>query len=588
MSNVDPTNPAYIPPTQTTNAGYIPPTQATISDEGSKSGSDYIYDANGVKQTRTDSMISGPKEELQKEVEEELHHKKKSDLIFVSLCCIMVAFGGFVFGWDTGTISGFVNQTDFLRRFGQQRSDGTYYLSNVRTGLIVAIFNIGCAIGGITLSKLGDIWGRRLGLVTVVVVYTIGIVIQIASIDKWYQYFIGRIISGLGVGGIAVLSPMLISEVSPKQLRGTLVSCYQLMITCGIFLGYCTNYGTKNYSNSVQWRVPLGLCFAWALFMIFGVMCVPESPRYLVEVGKLEEAKRSLARANKTTVDSPIVLLELDKYQASVEAERLAGSASWGELVTGKPQMLRRTIMGMMIQSLQQLTGANYFFYYGTTIFRAVGLDDSFQTAIVLGVVNFVSTFYALYTVDHYGRRNCLMWGCVGMVCCYVVYASVGVTRLWPNGEGNGSSKGAGNCMIVFACCFIFCFATTWAPIAYVIVSESYPLRIRGKAMSITIAANWIWGFLIAFFTPFITSAINFYYGYVFMGCMVFAYFYVFFFVPETKGLTLEEVNQMYEEGVLPWKSSSWVPPDRRTAEYNLDDYAHDDKPWYKRVFSRN
>lgn len=157
----------------------------------------------------------------------------------------MVAFGGFVFGWDTGTISGFVNQTDFLRRFGQQRSDGTYYLSNVRTGLIVAIFNIGCAIGGITLSKLGDIWGRRLGLVTVVVVYTIGIVIQIASIDKWYQYFIGRIISGLGVGGIAVLSPMLISEVSPKQLRGTLVSCYQLMITCGIFLGYCTNYGTK-------------------------------------------------------------------------------------------------------------------------------------------------------------------------------------------------------------------------------------------------------------------------------------------------------------------------------------------------------
>lgn len=503
-------------------------------------------------------------EELQKEVDNQLEKKSKSDLLFVSVCCLMVAFGGFVFGWDTGTISGFVRQTDFIRRFGSTRANGTTYLSDVRTGLMVSIFNIGCAIGGIVLSKLGDMYGRKIGLMTVVVIYSIGIIIQIASIDKWYQYFIGRIISGLGVGGITVLAPMLISEVSPKQLRGTLVSCYQLMITFGIFLGYCTNFGTKNYSNSVQWRVPLGLCFAWSIFMIVGMTFVPESPRYLVEVGKIEEAKRSLARANKTTEDSPLVTLEMENYQSSIEAERLAGSASWGELVTGKPQMFRRTLMGMMIQSLQQLTGDNYFFYYGTTIFQAVGLEDSFETAIVLGVVNFVSTFFSLYTVDRFGRRNCLLWGCVGMICCYVVYASVGVTRLWPNGQDQPSSKGAGNCMIVFACFYIFCFATTWAPVAYVLISESYPLRVRGKAMSIASACNWIWGFLISFFTPFITSAINFYYGYVFMGCMVFAYFYVFFFVPETKGLTLEEVNEMYEENVLPWKSTKWIPPSRR------------------------
>ncbi|ONH80470.1 putative glucose transporter HXT5 [Saccharomyces cerevisiae] len=526
-------------------------------------------------------------EELQKKVDNQLEKKSKSDLLFVSVCCLMVAFGGFVFGWDTGTISGFVRQTDFIRRFGSTRANGTTYLSDVRTGLMVSIFNIGCAIGGIVLSKLGDMYGRKIGLMTVVVIYSIGIIIQIASIDKWYQYFIGRIISGLGVGGITVLAPMLISEVSPKQLRGTLVSCYQLMITFGIFLGYCTNFGTKNYSNSVQWRVPLGLCFAWSIFMIVGMTFVPESPRYLVEVGKIEEAKRSLARANKTTEDSPLVTLEMENYQSSIEAERLAGSASWGELVTGKPQMFRRTLMGMMIQSLQQLTGDNYFFYYGTTIFQAVGLEDSFETAIVLGVVNFVSTFFSLYTVDRFGRRNCLLWGCVGMICCYVVYASVGVTRLWPNGQDQPSSKGAGNCMIVFACFFIFCFATTWAPVAYVLISESYPLRVRGKAMSIASACNWIWGFLISFFTPFITSAINFYYGYVFMGCMVFAYFYVFFFVPETKGLTLEEVNEMYEENVLPWKSTKWIPPSRRTTDYDLDATRNDPRPFYKRMFTK-
>ncbi|SCU82871.1 LAMI_0C01200g1_1 [Lachancea mirantina] len=525
-------------------------------------------------------------EELKKDAEQQLENKSTGDFVFVSICCVMVAFGGFVFGWDTGTISGFVNMTDFKRRFGDYSvSKGTYYLSNVRTGLIVAFFNLGCAVGGIVLGKIGDVYGRRVGLTSVVVIYMIGIIIQIASINKWYQYFIGRIISGLGVGGITVLSPMLISEVSPKHLRGTLVSCYQFMVTGGIFLGYCANYGTKTYDNSVQWRVPLGLCFAWALFMIAGMSFVPESPRYLVEVGRLEEARRSLARVNKASLEDAVVTVELEHIEASVEAERSAGSASWAELVTGKPQMFRRTLMGMLIQSLQQLTGDNYFFYYGTTIFQAVGLSDSFQTAIVLGVVNFFSTSLSLYTVDRFGRRNCLLWGAIGMICCYVVYASVGVTRLWPEGASHKdiSSKGAGNCMIVFACFYIFCFATTWAPIAYVIISESYPLRIKGKAMAVASACNWLWGFLIAFFTPFITTAINFYYGYVFMGCMVFAYFYVFFFVPETKGLTLEEVNEMYEEGVLPWKSSSWVPASRRAEGYNNDDLQHDDKPWYKR-----
>ncbi|CAI4372577.1 ACH_G0011930.mRNA.1.CDS.1 [Saccharomyces cerevisiae] len=516
----------------------------------------------------------------------EIPKRPASAYVTVSIMCIMIAFGGFVFGWDTGTISGFINQTDFIRRFGMKHKDGTNYLSKVRTGLIVSIFNIGCAIGGIILSKLGDMYGRKVGLIVVVVIYIIGIIIQIASINKWYQYFIGRIISGLGVGGIAVLSPMLISEVSPKHLRGTLVSCYQLMITAGIFLGYCTNFGTKNYSNSVQWRVPLGLCFAWALFMIGGMTFVPESPRYLAEVGKIEEAKRSIAVSNKVAVDDPSVLAEVEAVLAGVEAEKLAGNASWGELFSSKTKVLQRLIMGAMIQSLQQLTGDNYFFYYGTTIFKAVGLSDSFETSIVLGIVNFASTFVGIYVVERYGRRTCLLWGAASMTACMVVYASVGVTRLWPNGQDQPSSKGAGNSMIVFACFYIFCFATTWAPIAYVVVSETFPLRVKSKAMSIATAANWLWGFLIGFFTPFITGAINFYYGYVFMGCLVFMFFYVLLVVPETKGLTLEEVNTMWEEGVLPWKSASWVPPSRRGANYDAEEMAHDDKPLYKRMFS--
>lgn len=511
--------------------------------------------------------------------------KPASAYVTVSIMCLCVAFGGFISGWDTGTISGFVNQTDFLRRFGTYSASGDkYYLSDVRTGLMVSIFNVGSAVGCLFLSKLGDIYGRCVGLMIVVVIYMVGIVIQIASIDKWYQYLIGRIIAGIGAGGISVLAPMLISETAPKQIRGTLLACWQLMVTFAIFLGYCTNYGTKRYSNSIQWRVPLGLCFAWAIFMIIGMTLVPESPRFLVKVGKFEQAKHSFAKSNKLSVDDPAVIAEIDLLIAGVEAEEAMGTASWKELFSRKTKVFQRLTMTVVVNSLQQLTGDNYFFYYGTTIFQSVGMKDSFETSIVLGIVNFASTFFSLYSIDKLGRRKCLLLGAATMTVCMLIYASVGVTSLYPHGKDQPSSKGAGNCMIVFTCFYLFFFACTWGPVCYVVVSETFPLRVKSKCMSIATSANLLWGFLIGFFTPFITSAIDFYYGYVFMGCLVFSYFYVFLFIPETKGLTLEEVDEMWVDGVLPWKSNSWVPSSRRGADYDNEKLLLDDRPWYKKM----
>jgi len=566
------------------------PVEENINNESqltpTASGSNSVLSTPSNKADRDELKEEGEEDQENRIAFDDMPLKPASAYVTVSIMCVMIAFGGFVFGWDTGTISGFVNQTDFINRLGQKRHDGSHYLSKVRTGLIVSIFNIGCAIGGVILSKIGDVYGRRIGLVTVVSIYVVGLIISIATQKAWYQYFIGRIISGLGVGGISVLSPMLISEVSPKHLRATLVSCYQLMITLGIFLGYCTNFGTKNYSNTVQWRVPLGLGFAWALFMIGGMMFVPESPRFLVEVGRNEDAKHSIAVSNKVSIDDPSVQAELEVLMAASEAEKLAGNASWGELFSTKTKIFQRLVMACVIQSLQQLTGDNYFFYYGTTIFSSVGMNDSFETSIVLGIVNFASTFVGIWAVSRFGRRTLLLWGSASMTACMVVFASVGVTRLWPDGSSHkeNSSKGAGNCMIVFTCFFIFCFAPTWAPLVFVVCSESFPLRVRSKCMALAQACNWMWGFLIGFFTPFITGAIDFYYGYVFMGCLCFSWFYVFFFIPETMGLSLEEVDQMWLEGVLPWKSAGWVPPSRRGADYDAGALAHDDKPWYKRM----
>lgn len=471
-----------------------------------------------------------------------------ASVAFAGVMCLLIAFGGFVFGWDTGTISGFVNMPDFLKRFGQwSTTDNAYYMSKVRTGLVVSIFNIGCAIGGLTLAKLGDMYGRKKALMLTMIVYIVGIVIQIASISSWVQYFIGRIISGMAVGSISVLCPMFIGETSPKAIRGTCVSSYQLMITAGIFLGYCTCYGTyHNYDDSREWRIPLGLCFAWALLMIFGMTFMPESPRFLIEKNRLEDAKVSIAKVNKCPADSDFTLQEVNRLVDAIETEKLAGDASWHELFTGKPKIFYRLMMGIMLQSLQQLTGDNYFFYYGTTIFKSVGLNDSFETSIILGIVNFASTFPSLYVVDHFGRRWTLIAGDIGMLICLVIYAAIGVKSLYNGGFGVDPNTSVGDAMIFLACFFIFFFATTWGPTVFVVVSETYPLRIRAKGMGLAQSANWLWGFLIAFFTPFIAGAIHFAYGFVFFGCVVFALIFVLTCVPETKGMSLEDVDELY------------------------------------------
>ena len=528
-----------------------------------------------------------------KVLQESMSSKGLSQFTGVVFLCLLISFGGFIFGFDTGTIGGFFNMGNFKRRFGSyHKGRKEYYFSNVRTGLMVSIFNIGCAIGGLILGGLSDRYGRKMGLTIVTVIYMVGILIQITCQPHdhvWVQYFIGRLIAGLGNGAISVICPTFLAETAPANLRSVCVTFYQLMITLGIFMGYCCNYGTKQYSDNTtaQWRVAVGLCFAWALLMIGGLSLVPESARYLIQKDRLEEGKKSIAHLNKASEDDAIVVAEFDSILAAVEAERLAGEATIKELFSTKTKVFQRMCMGVMIQSLQQLSGDNYFFYYGTIVFAAVGLSDSFQTAIVIGVVNFFSTFVALYTVNRFGRRQLLMAGAVLMVCCYVVFASVGVKSLYIGGYSANAetSKGAGNCMIVFTCFFIFCFANTWAGLAYVICSESFPLRVKNKCMAVASGANWMWGFLISFFTPFITSAIHFSYGYVFMGCMVFAFFYVFFTVPETKGLSLEEVNEMWLDGVLPWKSVSWVPASKRGDDYDGEALKHDDKKGFRKFF---
>lgn len=208
----------------------------------------------------------------------------------------------------------------------------------------------------------------------------------------------------------------------------------------------------------------------------------------------------------------------------------------------------------------------------GTVIFKGAGINNSYVTQMILGGVNFGTTFGGLYIIEHYGRRKSLITGGIWMFICFMVFASVGHFALDVNHPQN--TPGAGTALVVFACLFITGFAMTWGPMVWAIVAELYPSRYRARAMALATASNWLWNFLIGFFTPFITGDIDFAYGYVFAGCLFVAVLVVYFFVIEGKDKTLEEMDMMYVMHVPPWKSSNWTPPapeERLTTDQLMD-----------------
>lgn len=253
-----------------------------------------------------------------------------------------------------------------------------------------------------------------------------------------------------------------LAESIPRAIRGVVVSSYQLMITLGIWLAYMVNYGTSSaFTNSAQWRIPNGLSALWAVILGTAILFMPESPRYAYRVGRVEEARKNMARLNGVSQDSVLINLEIAEIEEKLAAENAGGHHPWYEIFTG-PRMLYRTLLGMVLQAGQQLTGANYFFYYGTTIFASVGLSNSYVTSIILGSVNVIATVAGLWLGLRYGRRNMLMIGAAVMCGCFFIFAFVGHFELY--NVANPSSS-AGNVLIVFTCFFIFAFATTWGPL---------------------------------------------------------------------------------------------------------------------------
>lgn len=377
---------------------------------------------------------------------------------------LLVSLGGFIFGWEGGSISGYTQMDNFRDRFGDEMSSGTLKLGNVRQGLMTGMLCVGCLIGALVSAPIADRFGRKYSITFWNLIYIVGNIICITTQYKWYQIVIGRLVDGFGIGALSVLTPMYQSETAPRQVRGALVSAYQLFITLGIFVSYCVNFGTETIQSPSAWRITMGVGFIAPTVMAIGMLVMRESPRWEFRRGGETEAAKTLALVSGVPETHPEVQNALHDIRENLEAEQAGGAPKWYEIFTA-PAMLRRVAIGMSLQALQQLTGANFFFYYGTEIFDAVGISNSYITSMILGAVNVFSTFGGLYVGQKFGRRISMMLGGLWMFAWLLIFASLGSFALYPDGNPDDpnarTNAAAGSAMIASACLFIVGFAVT-------------------------------------------------------------------------------------------------------------------------------
>ncbi|CAK44971.1 hypothetical protein CBS115989_6948 [Aspergillus niger] len=477
---------------------------------------------------------------------------------------LFASLGGFVYGYNQGMFSEILTMNSFIKA-----TDGYAARTGLKQGMLTSILELGAWVGTLLNGYLADALGRRQTVVVAVVIFCVGVIVQACTKNAGYV-FAGRFVTGLGVGNLSMIVPLYNAELAPPEIRGSLVAVQQLSITFGImvsfWIGYGTNYigGTGDGQSIAAWEVPVCIQVLPALILAAGmVLFMPQSPRHLMNQGREEECLQTLARLRDAPTDDILVRIEYleikslkmfeeetakkkyPQYQdGSFKSNFMIGFYDYLSLVTN-PSLFKRTTVACLVMLFQQWNGINAINYYAPQVFEGLELGGNTTSLLatgVAGIFEFVFTIPAVLWVDNIGRKKTLLAGAIGMAVCHFICAG-----LIGSYEGTfGEHKSAGWATVAFVWIFIINFAYSWGPCAWIVVSEVFPLSMRAKGVSIGGSSNWLNNFGVGLATsPFIAAST---YGtFIFFGCItVVGAIYVWFFVPETKGRTLEEMDELF------------------------------------------
>ncbi|CAI7676309.1 unnamed protein product [Penicillium pancosmium] len=444
-------------------------------------------------------------------------------------------------------------------------------ISNTTTrGLLTAILELGAWIGVLINGILADRLGRKLATVSGVVVFLLGVIVQACATGPSY-IFGGRFVTGMGVGTLSMIVPLYNAELAPAELRGSLVSLQQLAITFGImvsyWIGYGTNYigGTGAGQSKAAWLVPICIQILPALGLGIGILFMPPSPRWLMTEGREEESLAVISQIRRLPTDHVLVQFEYLEVKAQHRFEIETSKARFPQyhepgvmnqiklgyyqylsLLTNR-SLFKRVVVAVFIMVFQQWTGVNAILYYAAFIFKDLGLTGNTTSLLasgVGGILMFLATIPAVLYIDQFGRKPVLIAGAVGMGICHIIVA--GLMGTYAKDWAIGRSGAAGWAAVVFVWLYEVNFGYSWGPGAWVVVAEVFPLGVRAKGISIGASSNWLNNFAIGQATPEMIAAMG--YGtFIFFGliCFIGALF-VYFLVPETKNLTLEEMDEVF------------------------------------------
>ncbi|KAJ9182087.1 hypothetical protein P3X46_006117 [Hevea brasiliensis] len=473
----------------------------------------------------------------------------------VIISCIMAATGGLMFGYDVGVSGGVTSMPDFLKKFfptvyrkTQDPTINSNYCKYDNQGL--QLFTSSLYLAGLIATFFASYTTRKLGrrptMLIAGVFFIIGVVLNSAAQDL-AMLIIGRILLGCGVGFANQAVPLFLSEIAPTRIRGGLNILFQLNVTIGILFANLVNYGTAKIKSGWGWRLSLGLAGIPALLLTFGALLVLETPNSLIERGRLEEGKSVLRKIRGTDNIEP-EFLEL------VEASRIAKEVKHPFRNLVKRRNRPQLVIAVALQIFQQLTGINAIMFYAPVLFDTLGFggDASLYSAVITGAVNVISTVVSIYSVDKVGRRMLLLEAGIQMFVSQVIIAVILGIKVKDHSED--LHRGFAVLVVIMVCTFVSAFAWSWGPLGWLIPSETFPLETRSAGQSVTVCVNLLFTFAIA--QAFLSMLCHFKYGIFlfFSGWVFIMSFFVFFLVPETKNIPIEEMTERVWKQHWLWK----------------------------------